>query len=158
MKKFFTLAFMLATMFVASTTYALSLAHPDDGIYSLQPQCAPDKELSVQNHAGNWGANVIIDNINSGWRKWKIQRIADTDFYSIIAVHSNLSLDVDGARAQDGVNIATWPFLNAKQNQFNENATVMGSTTGICSRLSGHSPRRARTTKLRLRLVPQPTP
>lgn len=89
-----------------------------DGIYSIQPQCAPDKELSVENHSTNWGANVIIDNISSNFNKWKIQRIANTDYYSIIAVHSNLALDVANARAENGVNISTWPYLGGSQNQF----------------------------------------
>lgn len=89
-----------------------------DGIYSLRPQCAPGKELSVENNSTNWGANVIIDNINSNFKKWKIQRIANTDYYSIIAVHSNLALDVANARAENGVNISTWPYLGGSQNQF----------------------------------------
>ena len=89
-----------------------------DGIYSIQPQCAPDKELSVENNSTSWGANVIIDNINSNWKKWKVQRIANTDYYSIIAVHSNLALDVANARAENGVNISTWPYLGGSQNQF----------------------------------------
>lgn len=118
LKKFFTLALMLAALLVSSTTFAFSIYHPADGIYSIQPKCAPGKELSVQNHAGNWGANVIIDNISPNWRKWKVQRVGNTDFYSIIAVHSNLALDVDGARAQNGANVATWPFLEGKQNQY----------------------------------------
>ena len=105
-------------MFFSTTVFATSIAYPADGIYSIQPQCAPGKELSVQNHASNWGANVIIDNINPNWRKWKVQRIGNTDFYSIIAVHSNLALDVANAQASNGVNIATWPFLNERPNAF----------------------------------------
>lgn len=103
---------------ISTTAFAYSVAHPQDGIYSIQPKCAPGKELSVQNHDRNWGANVIIDNINSGWQKWKIQRIAGTDFYSIIAVHSGLAVDVANATAQNGINIATWPYLGGSQNQF----------------------------------------
>ncbi len=117
-KNFFMLAFMLATALISTTAFAYSIAHPQDGIYSIQPKCAPGKELSVQNHDRNWGANVIIDNINSGWQKWKIQRIAGTDFYSIIAVHSGLAADVANATAQNGINIATWPYLGGSQNQF----------------------------------------
>lgn len=118
LKKIFALAFMLATMLCSTNAFALSVATPMDGIYSLQPQCAPGKELSVQNHATNWGANVIIDNINSNWRKWKVQRIPGTDLYSIIAVHSDLAIDVEGASAQNGVNVSTWPFLDGTQNQY----------------------------------------
>ena len=117
-KKFFVLVFILATAFISTTAFAYSIAHPQDGIYSIQPKCAPGKELSVQNHDRNWGANVIIDNINSGWQRWKIQRIAGTDFYSIIAVHSGLAVDVANATAQNGINIATWPYLGGSQNQF----------------------------------------
>ncbi len=117
-RKFFAFAAMTAILIVATPVFALSIANLPDGVYSLQPKCAPDKELSVQNHATNWGANVIIDNINLGWQKWKIQRIAGTDLYSIIAVHSNLALDVANARAENGVNIATWPFLGDRQNQY----------------------------------------
>ena len=117
-KKFFMLAFMLATALISTTAFAYSIAHPQDGIYSIQPKCAPGKELSVQNHDRNWGANVIIDDINSGWQKWKIQRIAGTDFYSIIAVRSGLAIDVANATAQNGINIATWPYLGGSQNQF----------------------------------------
>lgn len=118
LKKIFSLALMLATVIVSSTAFAISVAHPADGIYSIQPQCAPDKELSVQNYASNWGANVIIDNINTNWRKWKVQRIGNTDFYSIIAVHSNLALDVANGQATNGANIATWPFLGERANLF----------------------------------------
>ena len=117
-QNFFTFAITLLTMLFSTTAFATSIAYPADGIYSIQPQCAPDKELSVQNHASNWGANVIIDNINPNWRKWKVQRIGNTDFYSIIAVHSNLALDVANAQASNGVNIATWPFLNERPNAF----------------------------------------
>lgn len=116
--KFFTLVLILATLFISSTVSALGIYYPTDGIYSIQPKFAPNKELSVQGHASNWGANVIIDNLNSGWQKWKIQRIPGTHFYSIIAVSSNLSLDVANAQASDGANIAAWPFLEGRQNQF----------------------------------------
>lgn len=116
--KLFTLVLMLMTLFISSTVYALGIYYPTDGIYSIQPKFAPDKELSVQGHASNWGANVIIDNLNSGWQKWKIQRIPGTHFYSIVAVSSNLAIDVANAQASDGINIATWPFLEGRQNQF----------------------------------------
>lgn len=116
--KLFTLVLILATLFISSTVSALGISYPTDGIYSIQPKFAPDKELSVQGHASNWGANVIIDNINSGWQKWKIQRIPGTHFYSIVAVSSNLAIDVANAQASDGANIATWPFLEGRQNQF----------------------------------------
>ena len=118
MKKIFTFALMLATLLASSTVFALSIYYPTDGIYSIQPKFALDKELSVQGHASNWGANVIIDNLSSGWQKWKIQRIPGTYFYSIVAVNSNLALDVANAQASDGANIATWPFLQGRQNQF----------------------------------------
>ena len=118
LKRFFALVAMFATLIVSTTVFAFSIYYPADGIYSIQPKFAPDKELSVQNHASNWGANVIIDNINSGWQKWKIQRIPGTHFYSIVAVSSNLALDVANAQASDGANIATWPFLEGRQNQF----------------------------------------
>ena len=118
MKKIFLITLVSVIWIFSSVAFAFSVAHPADGIYSLQPKFAPGKELSVENHGTNWGANVIIDNINSGWRKWKVQRIAGTDFYSIIAVHSNLALDVANARAEYGVNIATWPYLDGIQNQF----------------------------------------
>ena len=115
--KLFTLVLILATLFISSTVSALGIYYPTDGIYSIQPKFAPDKELSVQGHASNWGANVIIENLNSGWQKWKIQRIPGTHFYSIVAVSSNLAIDVANAQASDGANIATWPFLEGRQNQ-----------------------------------------
>lgn len=118
MKKLFTFALMLTTLLASSTVFALGIYYPTDGIYSIQPKFALDKELSVQGHASNWGANVIIDNLSSGWQKWKIQRIPGTNFYSIVAVSSNLAIDVANAQASDGANIATWPFLEGRQNQF----------------------------------------
>lgn len=118
MKKIFTLVLMLTMLLASSTVFALSIYYPTDGIYSIQPKFALDKELSVQGHASNWGANVIIDNLSSGWQKWKIQRIPGTHFYSIVAVSSNLAIDVANAQASDGANIATWPFLEGRQNQF----------------------------------------
>lgn len=104
--KLFTLVLILATLFISSTVSAFNIYYPTDGIYSIQPKFAPDKELSVQGHASNWGANVIIDNLNSDWQKWKIQRIPGTHFYSIVAVSSNLAIDVANAQASDGANIA----------------------------------------------------
>ena len=112
---FFTFAITLLTIIFSTTASAADIAYPADGVYSIQPQCAPGKELSVQNHASNWGANVIIDNLNPNWHKWKVQRLAGTDFYSIVAVHSNLALDVGNGQA---TNVATWPFLGERAHLF----------------------------------------
>ena len=45
----------------------LRVAYPANGWYSLQPMCAPNKELTVENASTNKGANVFIWSINSNW-------------------------------------------------------------------------------------------
>ena len=55
MKKIFTFALMLTMLLASSTVFALSIYYPTDGIYSIQPKFALNKELSVQSHASNWG-------------------------------------------------------------------------------------------------------
>ena len=100
---------------------ALSIVHPDNGLYFLRPECALDKVLSVQDASKNWGANVIIDNSNSNASIWKLTKV-DGDWYTITAVHSDLSLNVADTQtstaAGNGFNISTTSYRGENQNKF----------------------------------------
>lgn len=96
---------------------------PANGVYSLQPRCAPRFELAVQNASRNAGANVIIWSINSDRpestnQRWRITRIGDSDYYKITAENSGLSLDAQGEDIKSGTNIDVWPYGYDGDQQF----------------------------------------
>lgn len=100
---------------------ALSVVYPANGLYSLQPQCAPNKELTVENAGTNNGSNVFIWSINSNWhtqpshQKWYIERIGNSEWYIMKAENSGKCLNVDGGAARDGTNITLWQQTDQNQ-------------------------------------------
>lgn len=110
----FIVIMMLAT-FVAEAA-ELKIVYPESGLYSLQPMCAPKKELTVHNASTANGANVIIWEINSNWhtqkshQKWYVQRIGNTEWYKILAENSGLALNIHNGIAANGTNVSIWPF------------------------------------------------
>ena len=76
---------------------ALSVVHPENGLYSFRPECALDKVLAVQGASRDWNSNVIIDNFSSSGSTWRLTRV-DGDWYTITAIHSDLALSVADAQ------------------------------------------------------------
>ena len=99
----------------------LRIAYPSNGWYSLQPMCAPNKELTVENASTNKGANVFIWSINSNWhtqpshQKWYIERVGNSEWYTIKAENSGLALNVDAGIGRDGTNITLWAKTDENQ-------------------------------------------
>ena len=96
---------------------------PSNGVYSLQPRCAPGFELAVQNASKSAGANVILWSINSNRpestnQRWRITRLGDTNYYKITAENSGLSLDGEGNIGSYGANLCVWPYSYDGDQQF----------------------------------------
>ena len=84
-----------------SEVSANAVLYPENGVYSIQPQCAPKREMVVQDANKNPGASVTIwsitSNLNTGSNaRWFIERVQG-DWYKITAAHSGLALNVDGS-------------------------------------------------------------
>lgn len=121
-KNFFWLVLFIGCLVVPlNIASAMSVVPPDNGLYFLRPECALDKVLSVQNASKNWGANVVIDNLNSNASTWKLTRVAG-DWYTITAIHSDLSLNVADTQtstaAGNGFNVSTTSYRGENQNKF----------------------------------------
>ena len=95
----------------------LPIVNPDEGIYIIRPKCARDKVLSVYKGSTEWGSNVIIDERNSKGSEWILKKVGDS-YYTITALHSYLSLDVEGAKSGNAINISTWEYHGGNQNKF----------------------------------------
>lgn len=100
---------------------ALSVVHPENGLYSLRPECALDKVLAVQGASRDWSSNVIIDNFSSSSSTWRLTRV-DGDWYTITAIHSDLALKVadtqTATQAGNGLNVSTTPYRGESQSKF----------------------------------------
>ena len=100
-----------------------SVVYPANGLYSLQPMCAPNRELTVKNASTANNANVFIWSINSDWhtqlshQKWYITRIGTSDWYKITAENSGKALNVHNGIAVNGTNVDIYPY-GGKMHQF----------------------------------------
>lgn len=112
--------------FGKSVTLAnLKVVYPVNGLYSIQPMCAPNTELTVQGASKNEGSNVFIYSIASDWhkepshQKWYIERIGNTEWYKITAENSGHALNIHGGTSVNGTNVSIWPYSsNARHHQF----------------------------------------
>ena len=100
-----------------SEVSANAVLRPENGVYSIQPQCAPKREMVVQNADKNSGANVTIwsitSNLNTGANaRWIIERVQG-DWYKITAAHSGLALNVEGSK-----NLTTAQYSGNKYQLF----------------------------------------
>ncbi len=99
------------------------VAHPVNGLYSIQPMCAPQKELTVQNASTANNANVFIYSIASDWhkqpshQKWYIERLGNSEWYKITAENSGKALNVHNGFAANGTNVDIYPY-GARMHQF----------------------------------------
>lgn len=94
----------------------IKIVYPSNGYYSIQPMCAPGKELTVQGAGTAQGTNVCISTIGSdrqttpSHQKWYIERIGNSDWYKILAENSKLALNVHNGAAADWTNVSIWPY------------------------------------------------
>ena len=100
-----------------SEVSANAVLRPENGVYSIQPQCAPKRELNVAGAYADPGSNVIIYTIYSHLPKasnarWIIERVQG-DWYKITAAHSGLALNVDGSK-----NLTTAKYSGNKYQLF----------------------------------------
>lgn len=117
-QKFFVLTLLWGVFFVSSIASAgtLRVVYPANGLYSLQPKCAPNRELTVQDASVANGANVILWSINSNWhtqpshQKWRIMRLGNSQWYKIEAENSGKALNVHNGISQNGTNVTIWPY------------------------------------------------
>ena len=111
-------ACICVAMFVSSAAKAgeMRIVYPANGLYSIQPKCAPNRELTVQDASTANGANVFLWSINSNWhtqpshQKWRITRIGNSQWYKIEAENSGKALNVHNGIARNGTNISIWPY------------------------------------------------
>lgn len=89
---------------------------PAEGLYSLQPACAPNLELTVENASKNENANVFLYTIASGahtapsHQKWLLTRLGSSEFYKITAENSGLALNIHNGISANGTNVTLWPY------------------------------------------------
>ena len=94
----------------------IKIVYPANGYYSIQPMCAPGKELTVQGGGTAQGTNVCISTIGSdrqttpSHQKWYLERIGNSDWYKILAENSKLALNVHNGAAADWTNVSIWPY------------------------------------------------
>ncbi|MBO6177945.1 MAG: SH3 domain-containing protein [Selenomonadaceae bacterium] len=109
MKKLLTLFLSGAIVFGSSSADALSLARPENGVYSIQPKCAPGAELSTLGQRKTNGINVLLAPISNNNVKWRLTRLNNDDWYSItVEGAGNIGLNVDNGRSDNGTNITLW--------------------------------------------------
>lgn len=89
------------------------IAQMDDGVYQIQLQSG--KVLDVAGGSYNNSANIQIwANDRVQQQKFHITRVANTNYYKIVAVNSAKALDVQGGLSDLGTNI----------DQYNQNGTA----------------------------------
>lgn len=87
----------------------------NEGLYSLQPACAPRMELTVEGASKEAGANVFLYSINSpnqtapSHQKWRITHLRDY-WYKIEAENSNYALNIHNGYSVNGTNVSVWPY------------------------------------------------
>ena len=103
----------------------LQIVYPANGLYSIQPMCAPNMELTVEGASTAEGSNVFIYSINShahtqpSHQKWYIERIGNTEWYKITAENSGHALNIHGGVPANGTNVSVWPYSpTASHHQF----------------------------------------
>ena len=100
-----------------SEVSAITVLYPTNGVYSIQPQCALNRELNVAGAYTKQGSEVITYTISSQRPKaanarWIIERVQD-DWYKIRAAHSLLALNVEGS--VEGSNLTTVQYSGKYQ-------------------------------------------
>ena len=86
-----------------------------NGLYSIQPQCAPNSELTVLGASKTHGTDVIIYSKNSqnhtqkSHQKWYVTRLSN-GYYKITAENSGLALNNHNGANINGNPITQWEY------------------------------------------------
>lgn len=87
----------------------------DNGLYSIQPQCAPNSELTVLNASKDRSVPVVIYSKNSqnhkqkSHQKWQVTKL-NNGYYKIIAENSGLALNNHNGSNANGNPITLWDY------------------------------------------------
>lgn len=87
----------------------------DDGLYSIQPQCAPNSELTVLNASKDHSTPVVIYSKNSqnhkqkSHQKWQVTKL-NNGYYKITAENSGLALNNHNGSNANGNPITLWDY------------------------------------------------
>lgn len=104
------------------TPQQYTVVYPESGLlYSIQPKCAPNNELTVYGASKNSGTKVVSHDKNSHWhtelshQKWYVTRVGNTEWYKIQAENSKLALSADNLRAGYLADAAIRDYVGADQ-------------------------------------------
>lgn len=87
----------------------------DNGLYSIQPQCAPNSELTVLNASKDHSTPVVIYSKNSqnhkqkSHQKWQVTKL-NNGYYKITAENSSLALNNHNGSNANGNPITLWDY------------------------------------------------
>ena len=87
----------------------------DNGLYSIQPQCAPNSELTVLNASKDRSVPVVIYSKNSqnhkqkSHQKWQVTKL-NNGYYKITAENSGLALNNHNGSNANGNPITLWDY------------------------------------------------
>lgn len=87
----------------------------DNGLYSIQPQCAPNSEFTVLNASKDRSVPVVIYSKNSqnhkqkSHQKWQVTKL-NNGYYKIIAENSGLALNNHNGSNANGNPITLWDY------------------------------------------------
>ena len=87
----------------------------DNGLYSIQPQCAPNSELTVLNASKDHSVPVVIYSKNSqnhkqkSHQKWQVTKL-NNGYYKITAENSGLALNNHNGSNANGNPITLWDY------------------------------------------------
>lgn len=87
----------------------------DNGLYSIQPQCAANSELTVLNASKDHSTPVVIYSKNSqnhkqkSHQKWQVTKL-NNGYYKIIAENSGLALNNHNGSNANGNPITLWDY------------------------------------------------
>lgn len=87
----------------------------DNGLYSIQPQCAPNSELTVLNASKDHSTPVVIYSKNSqnhkqkSHQKWQVTKL-NNGYYKITAENSGLALNNHNGSNTNGNPITLWDY------------------------------------------------
>lgn len=87
----------------------------DNGLYSIQPQCAPNSELTVLNASKDRSIPVVIYSKNSqnhkqkSHQKWQVTKL-NNGYYKITAENSGLALNNHNGSNANGNPITLWDY------------------------------------------------
>lgn len=87
----------------------------DNGLYSIQPQCAPNSELTVLNASKDHSTPVVIYSKNSqnhkqkSHQKWQVTKL-NNGYYKITVENSGLALNNHNGSNANGNPITLWDY------------------------------------------------